>query len=67
MQVMVVAGCFIILAAIGIISARYLGNDNPVEEKIEELIEDGLEFTFQLPPDSLLDTIDLTPRSPEDE
>ena len=57
----------LISAIIGIASSRFMGDDNPLEEKTEEYIENYVESNLMLPKGSLDGRIDLTPWSEEDE
>lgn len=56
---------FILFAAIGFVSTKYLGDDNPVEEVAEEVMEDIAEAELSLPPNSLEGKIDLSPEKKE--
>ena len=65
-------GIVIILAvgaialAVGLVSARFKGDDNIVEETIEIHMEDYIERQFGLEEDTLKDIIDITPWSTEE-
>ncbi len=50
---------------IAIVSSMYLGNDNPVEEKIETYIENSIEEELDLPKEFLDGKVDFTPASEE--
>ena len=57
----------LLLAAVGVGAARYLGKDDGrIEESVEMLMEDKIEGFLGLDGDSLHGLIDLTPRSPEE-
>jgi hypothetical protein len=66
MHVAAMIGICLVLGIVGIVSTKYLGPDNPVEEEVEELIEDEVEIALKLPPESLHGKIDLTPKSNQD-
>jgi hypothetical protein len=57
------AALLIICVAIGVGSTYFLGNDNFVEEGVEEFVEDETEENLNLPPNSL--HIDLSPGTKE--
>lgn len=42
-------------------------DDTPVEEVLEEVVEDMIELELQLPPNTLEGKIDFTPSSKEEE
>lgn len=52
-----------ISAIAGFVSSRYMGDDNPVEETAEWILEEAIETGFELPRDSI--NIDLSPSSRE--
>lgn len=55
-----------VLALVGVGTALYTKTqDGPIEEEMEEAIEDTLETTLGLPNDALDGKIDLTPGSSE--
>lgn len=57
----VIIGVSLVLLMTGLLSGKFLGPDNPVEENIEELLEGFAEQRLSLPKGLLDDTIDLTP------
>lgn len=59
MHVAGLIGICLAIGFIGIISTKFLGPDNPVEEEAEELIEDEVEMALKLPPHTLHGKIDL--------
>ena len=65
MTIAIMVAAFILVGAAGIISTKYLGPDNPVEEEAEVLMEDEAEDVLHLPEGSLKGKIDLTPKSKE--
>lgn len=66
MHVVVMVGVFILLGAIGIASTKFLGADNPVEQEVEELMEDEIEIALKLPPESLHGKVDLSKEANQD-
>jgi len=45
-------GILIIVGVIGLVSSRYLGDDNPIEELSEEIIEEKTGLSIDLTLDS---------------
>lgn len=42
----------VIVFVVGVVSKRFLGHDNPIEEKCEEIIKEYTGFEMDLTPDS---------------
>lgn len=49
----------IVVSLVGIGSHFFLGNDNPIEQKAEKMIDDIVEIQLELPPNTI--HLDLTP------
>jgi len=56
---------FCAVCGLGIGSTFLFGNDNIVEEKVEDILENMIEIQIELPEESLHGWIDLSPSSPE--
>lgn len=50
--IVIIIGVIAVCAIGGYVSSRYLGNDNPIEEAAEEVIEEETGLDVDLSPDS---------------
>ena len=62
-RIMWMLGIIVGLGIVALVSAKFMGDDNPVEEVAEEIIEDTIESQFHIPDGTI--KIDLTPGSKE--
>lgn len=56
---------FCAVCGVGIGSTFFFGNDNVIEEKVEDILENMIEIQIELPAESLHGWIDLSPSSTE--
>jgi len=57
--IMIMIAVGILCCVIGLVSSIYMGNDNPIEQTVEQLLDVEVEKILNLPDDSV--NIDLSP------